>query len=116
MLHSLLRESRIKCVGVCLAFALIGCRSSVSVEPVSDPKELDRLLGTDRVDAGHVPNDGHRFIHFGTGRVVMIYNGDAGNMARVYSIVNGKAVTPPLKHAERVLHATLSPDGRRVLT
>lgn len=104
-----------------LLVALVGCGNSRT--PVgdpeaaaSDPKELDRILGTGRVDSDRAAKSGHRFVHFGTGRVVLTYNGDAGNMARVYSVIDGKALTPPLKHAGQVLDATLSPDGSRVLT
>lgn len=121
MLYSSFRAPVIRWVAFFLLVALLGCSNSGTPvddpkAPASDPKQLDRLLGTGRVDADRASGHGHRFIHFGTGRVVMTYNGEAGTMARVYSVVDGKPITPPLKHGEQVLDVTLSPDGRRVVT
>jgi WD40 repeat protein len=105
----------------CLVLGLVGCGSASAPdgdrkEPVDEPAELDRVLGTGRGNVGQDARTGHRFVHFGTGRVVMTYNGEAGNLARVYSIVDGRPLTPPLKHTAVVNDATLSPDGSRVLT
>src|SRR5262249_41001063 len=40
----------------------------------------------------------------------------ADGVARVWDVVTGEAVTPPLVHAGAVSHAAFSPDGRVVLT
>jgi WD40 repeat protein len=39
-----------------------------------------------------------------------------GDTARVWDAVTGQAVTPPLKHNDKVNHAEFSPDGKWVIT
>lgn len=36
--------------------------------------------------------------------------------ARIWNTATGRPVTPPLRHAQRIVHGTFSPDGRRVIT
>jgi serine/threonine protein kinase/WD40 repeat protein len=63
---------------------------------------------------------GYRFVHFGKNgtRVVLLFNDNEQKQyfARVYDLATGQALSPPLRHAGQVVHASFSPDGQRVVT
>lgn len=83
---------------------------------VERPQPALRVNNTSNYDR----TGGYRFVHFGKEgtRVVLRFNDREQNQyfARVYDLATGQPLTPPLPHEGTVLHASLSPDGQRVVT